>query len=229
MIERENNMSNDTLRKFAIKEGIYTRSKTDSIRSMFDNGYIIANSGDDHWRSYNKEASAMLSLQHSKAMKKNNPSKNPDTKLKITSSLCKRLKNEPTFHESLMIDFFNKGNIVFEHQFNTGIYIADFRIGPVLIEIDGRGHASRKASDRIRDKAICDLGFYVVRVNQDCIYNKRSPSPSLKPYKLMSAVHSIIEDCNVSGIGNISSLLIPDGGKYRVVIRQPDGLPEIIK
>ena len=144
-------------------------------------------------------------------------------------SLTKTLKANPTFNEQLFIDFLKVHNIPFEHQYNTGEYIADFRIGPVLIEFDGRGHASREAADRIRDKAITDLGFYVVRVDQDSLFDKRCQNPTFKPFKLMRAVKNIIKwSAMVADFWHFSDCLIPDGGKYRVIIRQPNGLPEII-
>jgi very-short-patch-repair endonuclease len=227
LIERESGMSNDTLRKFAKKNGIVCRSRIESIRA--NQQHIIYPSGDAHWRSTNQEASKRLSEIHSKGMKAQNPSHDKDVRLKITASLAATLKNSPTFHESLMIDFFNEHKIPFEHQFNTGNYIADFRVCNILIELDGRGHASRKASDIIRDKAITDLGFYVVRVDQDSLFNKRYKNSTLKPFKLMSIIKNLIKwDCRIINFWHFSSCLIPDTGKYRVIIRKPDGLPEVI-
>lgn len=229
LVERENGLSNDTLRKFAKKHGIETRGRVDSIRANLSGGHISYPSGHDHWRAKDKEASARLARTHSDRMKVKNPSWDAASKLKISSSLCKTLKNKPTFHESLMIEFLDKWDIPYEHQFQAGTYIADFRICCVLVELDGRGHASREASDRVRDKTLTDLGFYVVRIQQDGLFNKRTKSPELKPYKLMSTIKSIIKyKAMISDFWHFSGCLIPDGGKYRVVVRQPNGLPDII-
>jgi very-short-patch-repair endonuclease len=227
LIERENCISNDTLRKFAKKNGIVCRSRLESIR--VNQQHIQYPSGETHWRSTNKVASKRLSEIHSSGMKANNPSHNKEIRLKINASLTATLKDNPTFHESIMIDFFNEHNIPFEHQFNTGNYIADFRVCNILIELDGRGHASRKASDIIRDKVITDLGFYVVRVDQDSLFNKRAKNPTFKPFKLMGIVKNLIKwDCRISNFWHFSSCLIPDTGKYRVIVRKPNGLPEVI-
>lgn len=225
LIERENGLSNDTLRKFAITHNIQTRSRVASIRANIK--HIDYPSGDRHWRASNKEASEKLSKLHSDNMKKNNPSHNLETRLKIRKSLTKTLKKNPTFHEQLFIECFYLHDISYEHQYNTGEYIADFCLNGyttdgILLELDGRGHAGRYAADRIRDKRLTDMGFNVVRVQQDSVFNKRAKNPVFRPFKLLS----VIED--VWGVsGYFGSWLVPDGGKYRVIVRYFDGTEEI--
>lgn len=220
MIERENGMSNDTIRKRCKKLGIETRSRIESIKSNLK--HLDFPVGDNHWRRKNLEASARLAAIHSENMKENNPSNNPGTKLKISESLSKTLKNNPTFHEQLFYDFLTERNVDFQFQERIGKYIADFIIGDVIIEIDGRGHSSRFASDRIRDKALNDRCFHVVRVNQDSLFNKRAKNPRFKPYKLMSVIEKYIPALN------IVNSLISDGGKYRVIVRESYTFSEII-
>ena len=180
LIERENGLSNDTLRKAATRFGIRTRSRIDSIR--VNQQHIEYPSGEAHWRATNNEAAARLSAIHSKRMTDNNPSCNPESKRKITASLASTYKNNPTPHEQLFHSFLESHNIEFEFQAIVGGYIADFLIGGVTIELDGRGHASRRASETIRDKSLNALGFHVVRVQQDGLLNKRANAPVFRPY-----------------------------------------------
>ena len=223
MIERENGLSNDALRKFAKNHGIKTMTRQESLLSM--SKYIDYPKGDSHWRRNNKEASAKLSKIHSDRLKVDNPSNNPESKRKITASLAKTLKKSPTFHEQLMIDFFNSHGIPFEHQFVVGEYIADFRVGPILIELDGRGHASRSASDAVRDKTLTDIGWGVVRINQDSLFDKRAKNPKFRPYRLMYMVKYLIKwHFMLTGFWHFSNCLVPDGGKYRVIVRKPNGI-----
>lgn len=220
MIERENGMSNDTIRKRCMKLGIKTRSRIDSIHA--NQKHVQKITGDNHWRAKNKEASERLSVLHSENMKKNNPSHNPEIKKKIIKSLAATLAANPTFHEKMFYEFLKSNNISFEYQQIIGSYIVDFLIDDVVIELDGRGHASRLASDRIRDKALNDRCFHVVRVNQDCLFNKRAKIPKFRPFKFISIIENLIPSLNV-----VNSL-IPDGGKYRVVFRESYTGTEII-
>jgi len=212
MIERENGLSNDTIRKRCKKLGIETRNRIDSINAC--QGHIYHLSGEEHWRRKDVDSSNRLAAKHSARMKENNPSHNKESKEKICSSLAKTLKSNPTFHENLFIEFFKSAGIDFEHQKIVGNYIADFAIGSLLIELDGRGHSSRKTTDRIRDKALNDLGFDVVRVDQDSLFNKRAKNPSFKPNKLIGIIEG-----RVYGM-DITRSLVPIKCKYRVIVRE---------
>ena len=212
MIERENGMGNGVMSNRCKKLGIKPRNRFESILACQE--HIAHPVGDDHWRRKDLAASARLSALHSDNMKKNNPSHNPEIKKKICESLAATLKNNLTFHEKLFSEFLKSYNVQFESQKIVGNYISDFTIGDVLIELDGRGHASRKAGDRIRDKSLNDLGFHVMRVNQDGLFNKRAAVPVFRPSKLITVIEQFIYGMNISGG------LIPDGGKYRVIHRE---------
>jgi len=220
MIERENGIGNGVMSNRCKKLGITPRNRFESIVACQE--HIDHPKGDDHWRRNNLEASRRLSKLHSDNMKINNPSRNPETKQKITNSLAITLGDNLTFHEEMFSCFLKDQNIPFNSQQVIDKYIVDFLIGNVIIELDGRGHASRFAGDRIRDKALNDLGFHVVRVNQDLLFNKRAKIPAFRPNKLIAVVEQLIP------LMNIHSRLIPDGGKYRVIHRKAYTGAEII-
>ena len=217
-LERDHSLPNGCLSNYARSRGIGVKGRIESLLTSD----ISRPKGVDHWRSKDPEASEALALKHSKRMSENNPSHNEDSKRKITSSLAKTLLKNPTFHENLVKDVFDKLGIRYKFQEVIGGYICDFVIRDIVIEIDGRGHASRKASDRIRDKSLCSLGLKVVRVNQDSIFNKRAKEPVLQAGKLISVIKDIMPDVKVD-CSNITEL-----GKYRVLVRQGDPITEII-
>ena len=164
LIERDNGMSNDTIRKRCIKLGIETKSRRQSI--IDNEKHCPHPKGKDHWRMNDIEASKRLAERHSQAMKDNNPVHNPEVRDRMLTSLQTRFKKNPTFHESLFIDILTKSNNSFEFQPRIDKYIPDFLIGDSLIlEIDGRGHADRVATDSIRDELLCGLGFTIVRIS----------------------------------------------------------------
>ena len=220
MIEREHGLSNDTLRKRCIKLGVKTKSR---IESMHDNEkHVVRPSGDSHWMAKDKDALASFSEASSKRMKLRNPSRIPEVRDRIVSTLSEKFKLEPTFHEGLIIDLLREFNCDFDFQVKIGSCIVDFVIGKCAIELDGRGHASRKASDRIRDQHICGAGWNVVRINQDCIFNKRLAGNNFRPNKLMR----VIEQFNPWL--DISSHLPPIDCDHRVLVREAYTCAEIV-
>lgn len=110
----------------------------------------------------------------------------------------------------------------YEFQFCALEYIADFKIGNCLIELDGRGHASRKAKDLIRDKRLCALGYNVVRIDQDCLLNFRAKNPVFRPHKLLSVIEELVPSFN------IPATLPPIICKHRVIVRKPNPFIEVI-
>jgi len=221
LIERENGLSNDTIRKRCVKLGIKTKTRS---QSLLDNEKHCPHpKGKDHWRMNNLEASKRLAEQHSRAMKENNPARNPAIRDKILNSLQNTLKKNPTFHESLFIDILTKSNNSFEFQPRLEKYIGDFLVGGnVIIELDGRGHASREASDTVRDEFLCGLGFTVVRIDQDLFFNKRADKPVVKGEKLFRIIKNLVPSFN------IPDFLPAVDCKYRVRVRKPNPFTEII-
>tara|TARA_R110000850_G_scaffold202512_1_gene328465 strand:+ start:112 stop:855 length:744 start_codon:yes stop_codon:yes gene_type:complete len=220
LIERENNLSNDTIRKRCINLGIKTKSRKQSI--IDNEKHIDRPIGDKHWSKTNPALLAKCASESSIRMTKCNPINKPGVADLVAQTKSALYFANPTFHEGLFIGILDSLNVSYEFQTPIGKYISDFKIGNVLIELDGRGHASRKATDIIRDQFLCGLGFYVVRINQDSLFDKRSKKPILRPNKLIGVIEDLIPSLN------ISSLLPTITCKYRVVVRNPDPFTEII-
>lgn len=220
-IEREYGLSNDTIRKRCIKLNIKTKSQRQSI---IDNEKHIARpSGDNHWSKTNPDALAATSKASSMRMTKNNPVHKKGVAEKIALTNSERFKQTPTFHESLMIELFDLIDMPYEFQPAISKYVPDFVVcGNVIVEIDGRGHASRKASDLVRDQFLCSLGFYVVRINQDLLFNKRLAEPVFRPNKLIRVIGDLC------GWVDFSGLLPSVTCKHRVIVRKPNPFTEIV-
>jgi len=72
-------------------------------------------------------------------------------------------RRKMTYPERVAFDWLTANNIVFEHNAKVDRYYPDFKIGRLLIEIDGEyWHESNK--DEIRDKHLTSLGFSVIRI-----------------------------------------------------------------
>lgn len=220
-IERDNNLANDTIRKRCIKLNIKTKSRKQSICD--NEKYVTRPSGDTHWGKLNTEAWDKKSRESSTRMSKNNPIHKDGVAELIAKTNSKKWKEEPTLHESLIITLFDSLNVPYDFQMPVSKYVPDFVVyGNIIVEIDGRGHASRKTTDRIRDKALCDIGFFVVRINQDLLFNKRLEGKKFRPNKLIS----VIED--IAGVSDLSCKLPPITCKHRVIVRKPNPFTEII-
>lgn len=221
MIERENGFSNDTIRKRCLKLGIKTKSRLQSIKDS--EKHIIRPKGENHWSNRKPELHAKNCKASSDRMKKNNPMNTKLVVEKAAASKAITYSKNPTFHESMIIDLLSSLDVRFKFQQQISQYVADFVIdSKVILEIDGRGHASRKATDLIRDKLICGLGFYIVRVDQDVLFNKRAKKPVFRPNKLIRVIEDLIPSLN------ISNLLPPVECKHRVIVRKPNPFTEII-
>lgn len=221
LIERENGLSNDTVRKRCVKLGIETKSRSQSIRD--NEKHCPSPKGKDHWRMNNIEASKRLAERHSKAMRDNNPVHNPEVRDRMLTSLQSRYKNNPTFHEALFIDILTKSKNSFEFQPRVGKYIPDFLIGDSLIlELDGRGHADRVATDSVRDELLCGLGFTIMRVDQDTFFNKRADNPVVRGKKVFRIIKDFVP------CFNIPDFLPAVECKHRVRVRKPNPFTEVI-
>ena len=221
MIERENNLSNDTIRKRCISMGIKTKIRKQSI--IDNEKHITRPSGELHWSRTNKEAALRCAEESSKRMTKNNPIHKKGVSETIAITKSKLYGANPTFHESLIIELFDKTCVPYDFQPAIKNYVPDFLVcGKVILEIDGRGHASRKTTDLVRDKLLCGLGFNVVRIDQDLLFNKRAKKPVFRPNKLIRVIEDLIPDLN------ISSFLPPVDCKHRVIVRKPNPFTEVV-
>lgn len=212
LIERELGLSNDTLRKLCKKYGIDRRDRKASINSSQQ--YTPKPTGVNHWSQKNPERHEACNKASSERMRVNNPSFDTNIRHRQVESLQKVLAGTLTFHETLVFNLFNEMGLEFEAQKIVRLpYISDFVIGSTTIEIDGRGHASRAAIDAVRDKLICDLGFNVVRVQQDGLFNKRGPKV-FNPGKFLRVLKHYIPHLDVSAFPP------PGHREYRVLVRE---------
>lgn len=73
-----------------------------------------------------------------------------------------------TYPERVAFDWLNSSGIEFDHQYkiqlaDKAIY-PDFRVGNLLIEIDG-SYWHDSDADRLRDSALKGMGYEVVRID----------------------------------------------------------------
>lgn len=220
LIERELGSSNGSLNLRCKKMGLSIRSRISSIKNCQD--HITRPSGVDHWTRKKPDLHKRNCELRSKEMKANNPVYIEGVLEKMASSKAETYRKNPTFHESMMLDFFKLNCIPFEFQKQVGTYIVDFRLGDCLLELDGRGHCSRKETDMIRDKSLCSLGWNVVRIDQDLIFNKGLKNPVFRPYKLMQVLKNYIPLLNVPDCP--PSIIC----KHRVIVRESGGASEVV-
>jgi len=98
-----------------------------------------------------------------------------------------RLKQNPTEAEQLLWKFLrnNKTGHKIRRQHVIGDFIADFVCLPkkVIIEIDGEIHKKQKIEDNIRTIALNNLGYQVIRFNNEEIFlNPAAIAAKIKAY-----------------------------------------------
>lgn len=76
-------------------------------------------------------------------------------------------------------------------QYAVGPYILDFAWPEtqVALELDGRGHASRRAGDVVRDRYLRRLGWTVVRVEHDAVLDRRT-----KRVRALGPLREVLEE-----------------------------------
>lgn len=89
------------------------------------------------------------------------------------SSWSSRHKLKPSYPEQYFIDLFKNENIIAQREVKVGRWFIDFVVGNLAIEIDGKQHnyPERAASDRVKDFAVANAGYEIVRVRW---YNPRT-------------------------------------------------------
>ena len=219
-IERENGLSNDVIRKFAIKHNIPTRSRKESINASMKFNNVLK--GEKHWSQLKPASFKQMCIERSIAMRKNNPVFCDKTLKKIAKTKSNTYKKHLTQHEKLITNIFHKAGICFDTQVPIDKYIADIVIDNTIVELDGRGHAGRAGKDAIRDQFLCSLGFNVVRVNQDSIFNTRARIPKLRLGKLCWVLEKYLPRVDFSSIPPSIR------GKYRVLVREAYSFTEVI-
>jgi len=100
------------------------------------------------------------------------PGRRPDAEAR-TTPIARKLRREATFPERLLWSRLRRGALSVEvrGQVPVGPYVVDFYVpaARLVIEVDGRSHDGRGASDREREEALHAMGLRVVRVSNDAV------------------------------------------------------------
>lgn len=77
-----------------------------------------------------------------------------------------RTKFGSSYPEQFFEQLLTKDGIVFTREVRIGRWFADFVIGGVVLEVDGRQHADpdRATSDQIKDAYLISQGYHVIRI-----------------------------------------------------------------
>jgi len=220
-IERENGITVSRLNYWAKLHGIDIKSRNQSIRD--DTKFVDKPTGDNHWSKKKPEVHRRNCAIASERMTNNNPSHDINSVIKCRDTLSKIFKNNPTPHEKLFASILDSLGVEYSTQERIMRYNPDFAIGNTLIELDGRGHASRAAKDSVRDKLLCEAGYNVVRIKQDSMWDKRRFPDTVKPGKLLSVIKEYVSSLDLSGLDPSFSF-----GKYRVLVREAYTGAEVI-
>jgi very-short-patch-repair endonuclease len=162
-LERENGLSNDTIRKNAIKYGFsgwqtQREAASKNLKELKKSGAITS------WSTgRTKETDARLKAS-SNRMLTNNPQNNPETRRKTLQSFAESQRNRVPITEKLIFEALKAANVEFVHQYVIGGFIGDFFIPScnLIIECDGAGSHS-KTKDMSRDINIAKLGYNILR------------------------------------------------------------------
>lgn len=79
------------------------------------------------------------------------------------------MKWHPTKYEKIFLEKLKKFPIDYKTQVIVGFYIVDFIVPSRMIcfEIDGLSHTKKKDYDEFRDNFLRNMGFNVIRINNE--------------------------------------------------------------
>ncbi len=97
----------------------------------------------------------------------NNPSTNPIIRRKMTMGKSKHLLENQSEMTKYVARMLTKYRVNFIQEKVVDIYIIDFAIGNIGLEIDGRGHYGRFQKDRKRDAFLVSQGWKIIRIKGD--------------------------------------------------------------
>lgn len=191
-IEREFGLSNGTMSRWCRVHCIKPLSRSTAARISgkirSDSGVT---SGKNHWAFGMTKETSKIHKASSDRMKKNNPIRT-HTK-KVLEGHLKRHRKSFVLGEELFKNYLNICGITgFIHQFITGGGIRDFAFPEykIAIEIDGRGHSGRFATDLKKDLASIKDGWVIIRV----AFDNRRPKTEFK--LVFDILKKIIPDFN---------------------------------
>jgi very-short-patch-repair endonuclease len=83
------------------------------------------------------------------------------------------MRSNPSWPEQLLCQALRSGQlgVPFRRQYPIGRFVADFVAvqARLVVEVDGRCHERRRASDARRDRKLVKLGFRVLRLDADLV------------------------------------------------------------
>lgn len=120
-----------------------------------------------------------------------------------------RLEANATESEKLMCQLLTNLRISYEFQKIVCGYIPDFVIGKSIIELDGKVHKKRQASDRKRDAVLRKAGYRILR---------------LSSHRMFWDIDRVIADVNVF-LGRAPRRKLPKPKRTKTVIA-PDALTD---
>ncbi len=208
-IERSFGVGNDVLRKRCQTLGIAIRGQRTAAAAHIASREVKR--GEKHWAwGLTKDTHPMYKA-HSERMKKRNPSAIASVRNRMSRAMAQALRVKPTPHELIARQLLESSGASFVFQYPIGRHIVDFAFvrDMVVLEIDGKGHASRarQASDLVRDQWLIERGWKILRVWQSNLSG---------PRKLFAVLKQHVPDLNIPGD------LPATARQYRVLVRDAE-------
>lgn len=154
--------SRDCFQKEAKKLNIPLMSYKDAALRKYDHH--------THWATGLRKETSTFAKMHSERMKRNNPSKNLETRKKMSESLSKYFKNNLFEQESKFKKYLDALSIKYDMQHPIDVYIIDFFIEPnFCIEVDSSSKWGKERRDKAKnkDKFLKEKGYKILRINKD--------------------------------------------------------------
>lgn len=214
LIERELGTGNAVVQGWCKRHGIKVRSRIEAAaKSMAETKAAGKMSGKNHWAYGLCKETHPAYAAHSKRMKEHNPSSLPGVIERILKEVSKlQLENAP-LGEAMFSTYLSSLGIAHERQFIEGKSVRDFAFPSekIIIELDGKGHASRKDTDLRKDLDSVSRGWIVIRVP---FCNRK---PSIDWHRLILVLKQLIP-----GLDHVSTKPTSIRSQYRMLIRYPD-------
>ncbi len=213
-IERELGVGTTVVQSWCKRHRIKVRSRIEAATKSFAETKAAGKmSGENHWAYGKTKETHSLYAYHSKRMKEHNPSSLEGAIQRIIKHLrVYELKNIPLGEVILGVHFDALG-IQYERQFIEGNSLRDFAIhaGKIIIELDGRGHLSRRDKDMLKDFSSVKRGWIVMRINF-C-----NAKPNTDWHRLILVLKEL-----VPGLEHVRTEPTSIRSQYRMLIRHAD-------
>lgn len=160
-ISKKCGVSRQTITNLCTKNGL-------RIRSVKEATEITKNKGDQHWSYGLTKKSDKRIKKHSVRMKKNNPSRNKQTRIKMSNSIASYFRKLSLPQEIEFKKYLDQYGLKYEYQYPIEQYVIDFYLSDlkVCIEIDSihKWGKERRFKAGIKDEFLKSLGYKIIRV-----------------------------------------------------------------